>query len=149
MDQNTHLRHTQYCLLLSQPMAYGGWPPTYNKANLWKKKISKTNLAKNEGSGDPCSLNAASYQGQHFLLTGISIGNEKNGTSTPDTPKFGNGLVQLIRMEKSTGQIWVNHSPVTTYLYRASVRVNYDQALESEVALKWICMCGIRFCILQ
>ena len=52
-------------------------------------------------------------------------------------------------MEKSTGQIWVNHSPVSTYLYRASVRVNYDQALESEVALKWICMCGIRFCILQ
>ena len=28
--------------------------------------------------------------------------------STSSTPKFGNGLVQLIMMEKSTGQIWVN-----------------------------------------
>ena len=41
-----------------------------------KKNSRKTNLAKNEGSGDPCSLNAASDQGQHFLLTGISIGNK-------------------------------------------------------------------------
>ena len=29
--------------------------------------------------------------------------------STPDTPKIRNGLVQLIRMEKSIRQIWVNH----------------------------------------
>ena len=41
-----------------------------------KKKLSKTILAKNEGLGDPCSLNAASDQGQHFLLKGISIGNK-------------------------------------------------------------------------
>ena len=42
-----------------------------------KKKLLKTILAKNnEGLGDPCSLNAASDQGQHFLLTGISIGNK-------------------------------------------------------------------------
>ena len=42
-----------------------------------KKKLLKTILAKNnEGFGDPCSLNAASDQGQHFLLTGISIGNK-------------------------------------------------------------------------
>ena len=34
--------------------------------------------------------------------------NKKKCKSTPDTPKFGNGLVQLISMEKSTGQIWVN-----------------------------------------
>ena len=27
--------------------------------------------------------------------------------STPDTPKFGIVLIQMIRMEKSTGQIWV------------------------------------------
>ena len=41
-----------------------------------KKKLLKTNLAKNEGSGNPCSLNAESDHGQHFLLTGISIGNK-------------------------------------------------------------------------
>ena len=41
-----------------------------------KKKLLQTILAKNEGLGDPCSLNAASDQGQHFLLTGISIGNK-------------------------------------------------------------------------
>ena len=28
--------------------------------------------------------------------------------STADTPQFGKGLIQLIRMEKSTGQIWLN-----------------------------------------
>ena len=28
--------------------------------------------------------------------------------STPDTPKFGNGFIQLIRMEKSTRHIWIN-----------------------------------------
>ena len=41
-----------------------------------KKKLSKTILAKSESLGDPCSLNAASDEGQHFLLTGISIGNK-------------------------------------------------------------------------
>ena len=41
-----------------------------------KKNSPKTILAKNEGLGDPCSLNAASDQGQLFLLTGISIGNK-------------------------------------------------------------------------
>ena len=54
--------------------------------------------------------NAASDQGLHCLLTGISIQNKMKTKSTQDTPKFGNGLVQLIRMEKSTGQIWVNKS---------------------------------------
>ena len=48
--------------------------------------------------------NMASDQGLHCLLTGISIQNK----STPDTPKFGDGLVKLIRMEKSTGQIRAN-----------------------------------------
>ena len=28
--------------------------------------------------------------------------------STPDTPKIENGIVQLIRMDGSTSQIWVN-----------------------------------------
>ena len=32
---------------------------------------------------------------------------EKKWKSTPDTHKFGNRLVQLIRMDKSTRQIWV------------------------------------------
>ena len=31
----------------------------------------------------------------------------KNEKNTPESPKFGNRHIQLIRMEKSTGQIWV------------------------------------------
>ena len=30
--------------------------------------------------------------------------------STPNTPEFGNGLVLLIRIDKSTEQIWVKTS---------------------------------------
>ena len=33
---------------------------------------------------------------------------ELKWNSTPDTPKTGNGLVHLIRMEKATKQMWVN-----------------------------------------
>ena len=40
------------------------------------------------------------------LLTGISIQN-KIKKSTPDTPKIGNGLVQLIKMDASIRQMWV------------------------------------------
>ena len=31
----------------------------------------------------------------------------KNEKNTPESSKFENGHIQLIRMEKSTGQIWV------------------------------------------
>ena len=42
------------------------------------------------------------------LHTGISIKNEiKMKIYTKHTPKIGNGLVQFIRMEKSTVQIWI------------------------------------------
>ena len=41
------------------------------------------------------------------MLTWISIRN-KITKSTQDAPKFGNGLVQMIKMEKPTGQIRVN-----------------------------------------
>ena len=34
----------------------------------------------------------------------------ENWNSTPDNPENGNGPVQLISMEKSTGQIWVKQS---------------------------------------
>ena len=44
-------------------------------------------------------------QGLHCLLTEISSENEK---STPDTAKFGTGVVQLTRIEMSTGQKRVN-----------------------------------------
>ena len=39
--------------------------------------------------------------------------------STPETPKFGNGLVQLIRMENSTGQYGVIIIKYPTYLFSA------------------------------
>ena len=49
-------------------------------------------------------------QGQHCLPTGHSVKNTckiKIGKNTLDTPKFGNGLIQWIGMEKSTSHIWV------------------------------------------
>ena len=42
---------------------------------------------------------------QEFLLK-----YNRNKTSTPDTPKFRNGLVQLIKMEESTRQICVREA---------------------------------------
>ena len=52
---------------------------------------------------------AASDQGLHCLLTGISIRNKikKKIKSKSDTPNIENGLVRLIRMEKSTKQMWI------------------------------------------
>ena len=52
--------------------------------------------------------NAASDQGLHCLLTGISIRNRIKMKKYTRHPKFGNGLVQLIWMNGSTRQIWVN-----------------------------------------
>ena len=54
--------------------------------------------------------NAASDQGLYSLLTGISIQNriKQNRKSTPDTPKTGNGLIQLIRMASPQGKCGLN-----------------------------------------
>ena len=48
---------------------------------------------------DQTPQNKASDRGLHCLLTGISIRNKMKWKSTPETPKSGNGLVQLIRMD--------------------------------------------------
>ena len=50
--------------------------------------------------------NAASDQGLHCLLTGISIQNRIKMKKYTRHPKIRNGLVQLIRMEKPIRQIW-------------------------------------------
>ena len=42
-----------------------------------------------------------------LTLWAFGSGELINWKSTPDTPKFWNRLVQLIRMGKSTGQMWV------------------------------------------
>ena len=53
--------------------------------------------------------NETSDQGLHYLLTRISIRNRiKMKKITPDTPKIGNGLSQLIRMDGFTRQMWAN-----------------------------------------
>ena len=52
--------------------------------------------------------NSASDQGLHCLHTEISIRNKIKNEKTPETPKFGNGLVQLKRMEKFTGEMLVS-----------------------------------------
>ena len=56
-------------------------------------------------SADPVQTppNAASELGLHCLLTEISIENAVK-INPPDIPQPGNGLVQMIRMDKSTGQ---------------------------------------------
>ena len=58
------------------------------------------------------SHNSASDQSLYCLLTRISVENKlkmKTKTAT-DTPLIKNGIVRLIRMDKSTKQIWVNSS---------------------------------------
>ena len=57
---------------------------------------------------DQTPQNVESDQCFHGVLTGISIRNRIKIKSIPDTPKIGNGLVQLIKMDGSTRQIWVN-----------------------------------------
>ena len=56
---------------------------------------------------DPVQVpqNAAPDESQHFLRDGISMQNiyKKNETVTR-TPKNRNGLIQMIRLDKSTGQ---------------------------------------------
>ena len=67
---------------------------------------------------------AASDQGLHCLLTGNSIKNKIKieNDDAPDTPKFGNGLVQLIGVEKSISHIWVKRASRLT--------ITGDQAVE-------------------
>ena len=49
-------------------------------------------------------------QGLHCLLAGNSIKNKIKIDNAPDTPKLGNGLVQLIGMEKSISHMWGKYS---------------------------------------
>ena len=57
-------------------------------------------------SADP-DQTPRSVQGLHCLLTGISIRNRIKRKRTPDTPKIRNGLIQMIRMDKSIRKLWV------------------------------------------
>ena len=78
--------------------------------------------------------NAASDQGLHCLLTGISITHKiKNENSTPDTLNIGNGLFQLIRMEMSTRHSWVKNAirgPVDSELY-SNLKKNREKKKKS------------------
>ena len=82
------------------------------KDNIIKKK-ARAHVNVNFGTkansvdSDQVPQNALSDQDLHYLLTGICIRNLIKYKSTPYTPKIGNGLVQSIRMEESTKQIWV------------------------------------------
>ena len=49
----------------------------------------------------------ASDQGLHCLLTEYYIKYKIKIENTPDITIFGNGLIQMIRMDKSIRQIWV------------------------------------------
>ena len=58
---------------------------------------------------DQTPQNTASDQGRHCLITGISIRNIIKKEKLHHTPllKIGNGLIQFIRMDRSTRQMWV------------------------------------------
>ena len=55
--------------------------------------------------------NAASGQGLHNLLSEISMENAKKWKHPPETPKTKNGLIRIIKMDKSTGQKRVSCKP--------------------------------------
>ena len=63
----------------------------------------------------------ASDQGPLFANRNIYSKYHKNEKSTPDTPKIENGLVQLIRMDRSTRQMLVNLTS------RVDYRVDVDE----------------------
>ena len=50
---------------------------------------------------------AASDQCLQCLHTGISI-KKKQNEKVPDTPKIGNGHIQMIKVEESTRFMWIN-----------------------------------------
>ena len=68
----------------------------------------------------PYNFWETSDQGLHCLFTGISIKNKMKKKSTPDTPKFGNGLVQLIRIGQ-LGSYGLNQKTVLSTLIESFV----------------------------
>ena len=65
----------------------------------------------NSADPDQTPQDAASDQGLHCLLTENYNKNKIKIENTPDISKFGNGLIQMIRMDKSIRQIWVKTHP--------------------------------------
>ena len=61
-------------------------------------------------SADPVQMpqNAASDQDLHCLLTEISVKSAVKIENPPEKPKTRNGIIQMIRMDKSTSQKRVN-----------------------------------------
>ena len=49
------------------------------------------------------------WKDENYIPLGINAGGTK---STPDTPKIGNGLIQLIRMDGSIRPMWVNNKAI-------------------------------------
>ena len=75
--------------------------------HLCLASIKKT-LA-NSKDPDETPHDAASHLGLRCLLEGISVRNILNiEINIPDTPTFGNKLIQFRRMGESTGHKWVN-----------------------------------------
>ena len=118
--------------------------------NYWKKKIISSKYFPNFLThirlashfwdiGKQCRPSSdAADQGFQCLLRGISIRNrikKKKKNTTPDTPKTGNGLVQLTRMDGSTMQIWVKGAiDVQVYI---SLRINTDHLLINSDKTIW------------
>ena len=74
----------------------------------------------------------ASGQGLHCLLTEISMENAVKMKTSTKTPKTRNGLIQMIRMDKSTGQKCKPHferaskQEVTKVVPLVNMTVNMD-----------------------
>lgn len=49
-----------------------------------------------------------SYQGLHYVLSGICVKYNKNENISPEIPVIWNGLIQILKMAESSGQKRVN-----------------------------------------
>ena len=86
----------------------------------------------NSADPDQMPQNAASDQGLHHLLTGVSIRNKNE--KVRQTPLTGNGLTQLIRMAESTKHIWVQGKCVAEKKGTARVNANYNYCENPKIS---------------
>ena len=66
----------------------------------------------------------ASKRGLHCLCTAISMDVIVKMKNPPETPKTRNGLIQMIRMDNSTGQTGVNSS---NKVHNINFKKNYQE----------------------
>ena len=104
-------------------------------------------LGYNAKSADPVQMppNVASELGLHCLITEISTENAgKIKKQPPETPKTRNGLIQMIRMDKSICQKWLKKCYIEAFsdmfqaTSRGSIRELFIPELRKTTFILWI-----------